>query len=445
MTRRRRIQIISVVVAAIAALIGTTAMGFWQAEQYRMELEYGYRRAFNDLSDHVTGMGSALTKAVYANTPTQQHGITALLMKEASGAKAALGILPLEGDSMETVQKFVSQVEDFSSAMSTKISAGSTLTDEEENTLFQLGQYAALLKSDLAQISQEFAQKDIPIGQTKSRLQNLDLDESLPAFQNTLETTAEDFKDYPTMIYDGPFSDHIAQQESEFLKGKAEISQDTAKQTAAEFFGLSAENLTFENETAGHLSTYNFTADGARISVTKAGGYAESLLKERSVEKATLSVDQAKEKAKEFLAKNGMDSLTESYYSTYDGKCTFQYAYAQDNVTFYPDLIKVSVAMDNGEILEYNGAGYLMHHHDRPKQSPVLTESQAAQRVSSRLNIEKARLSVIPTANLEERLCYEFLCAGADGEEVLVYINASTGMEEQIFIIIHDDSGTLVV
>lgn len=445
MTRRRKIQIASVVVAAIVALIGTTAVGFWQAQQYRMELEYGYRRAFNDLSDHVTGMGNALTKAVYANTPTQQHGITALLMKEASGAKAALGVLPLEGDSMETVQKFVAQVEDFSSAMSTKISAGNTLTDEDENTLFQLGQYAALLKSNLAQINLEFAEKEIPIGQTKSRLQNLELEESLPTFQNTLETTADDFKDYPTLIYDGPFSDHIAQQESEFLKGKAEISQDIAKQTAAEFFGLGADSLTFEGETAGHLPTYNFTAADARVSITKIGGYAESLLKERAVGETVLTVDEAKAKAKEFLSKNGMDSLTESYYVTYNGICTFQYAYAKEDVTFYPDLIKVSVAMDNGEILEYNGAGYLMHHHDREKQSPELTEPQAAQRVSSRLNIEKSRLAVIPTPGLDERLCYEFLCAGADGEEVLVYINASTGMEEQIFILIHDDSGTLVV
>lgn len=445
MTRRRKIQIASVAAAAVVALTGTTISGYWQAEQYRMDLEYGYRRAFNDLSDHVTGMGNALTKAVYANTPTQQHGITALLMKEASGAKASLGILPLEGDSMETVQKFVSQVEDFSSALSTKISAGGTLTDQDENTLFQLGQYAAILKSDLAQINQEFAQKEIPIGQAKSMLRNLELDESLPVFQDTLETTADDFKDYPTLIYDGPFSDHIAQRESLFLKGQAEITPERAKEAAAEFFAFGPDALTLQNETAGHLPTYNFTAQNARISITKTGGYAATLLNERTVEQATLSVDQAKAKAKEFLSQNGMDSLTESYYVTYDNICTVQYAYAENDVTFYPDLIKVSVALDNGEIVEYNGSGYLMNHHKRQQPSPALTQQQASERVSNRLHIEKGGLAVVPTPSLEERLCYEFLCAGADGEQVLVYINAETGMEEQIFILIHDDSGTLVV
>ena len=86
-----------------------------------------------------------------------------------------------------------------------------------------------------------------------------------------------------------------------------------------------------------------------------------------------------------------------------------------------------------------------MNHHDRKQPSPALTEQQAASKVSERLSIQKAGLAVIPTASMEEVLCYEFLCAGSNGEEVLVYINASTGMEEQIFIIVHDDSGTLVV
>ena len=104
------------------------------------------------------------------------------------------------------------------------------------------------------------------------------------------------------------------------------------------------------------------------------------------------------------------------------------------------------MALDNGEIMEYNGSGYLMNHHDRKQPSPALTEQQAASKVSQQLrSIQKSGLAVIPTASMEEVLCYEFLCAGSNGEEVLVYINASTGMEEQIFILVHDDSGTLVV
>ena len=101
MTRRRKIQLISVIAAALIALIGTTISGYVLAGRYRTDLEYGYRRAFNDLSEHVTRMRNALNKVTYANTPTQQHGITALLMKEASSASAfPLAVLPLGGDSI---------------------------------------------------------------------------------------------------------------------------------------------------------------------------------------------------------------------------------------------------------------------------------------------------------------------------------------------------------
>ena len=156
---------------------------------------------------------------------------------------------------------------------------------------------------------------------------------------------------------------------------------------------------------AGNFPTYNFTTEQARISITKAGGLAASLLHSRKVEEASLTVDQAKEKALAFLQKNGIQNLAESYYVVYDNICTIQYAFAQDDITFYPDLIKVSVALDNGEIMEYNGSGYLMNHHDRKQPSPALTEQQAASKVSERLSIQKAGLAVISQPPAWKKCC----------------------------------------
>ena len=59
------------------------------------------------------------------------------------------------------------------------------------------------------------------------------------------------------------------------------------------------------------------------------------------------------------------------------------------------------------------------------------------------MTIESARMAVIPTTRDEEPLCYEFLCRGQNNEQVLVYINSETGMEEQILILIETDNGTL--
>ena len=59
--------------------------------------------------------------------------------------------------------------------------------------------------------------------------------------------------------------------------------------------------------------------------------------------------------------------------------------------------------------------------------------------------MEAGRLAVIPTPGLDELLCYEFLCKGDGEDQVLVYVNAATGMEEQIFLRLQGDGGVLVI
>ena len=116
MTKQRTIQIISVAAATLFALGAVAVSGYLLAARYQRTLEYDYRRAFHELSIYVATMESTLEKASYANTATQQNGIAAKLIREASGAKSSLAILPLRDDTMDNVQKFITQVEDFSAA-----------------------------------------------------------------------------------------------------------------------------------------------------------------------------------------------------------------------------------------------------------------------------------------------------------------------------------------
>ena len=102
------------------------------------------------------------------------------------------------------------------------------------------------------------------------------------------------------------------------------------------------------------------------------------------------------------------------------------------------------MALDNGEVVEYNASGYLMNHTERKPQAPAFSLEQAQKQVSPLLKVEKGGLALIPTPGLNEVLTYEFHCTGENGDRVLVYINASTGYEEQILIIVESDEGILV-
>lgn len=445
MTTRRTVQIISVAAAALAALIAIAISGYTMANRYHRDLEYGYRRSFNELSTYVSVMESTLEKAAYANTPPQQTGVAGVLMKNASAAKSSLSALPLKENTMDNVQKFISQVEDFSTALSRKAAAGLGVNDKDREMLAQLYNYAALLKADLAQLLNQFDDQKLSIGESEKLISNLTADEAIPVFGDELAAYAEDFQDYPTLIYDGPFSDHITQQKPKLIEAMAQVSTEQAMETAAQFFDLEQKNMEHISDTAGNLPAMNLTCGTKKIAVTKQGGIILSMMDTRTVEAASLNYEQAKQKAEAFLRKNGFDDLKESYYVINDNLCTIQFFAQTDGITVYPDLIKVSVALDNGDIAEYNAAGYLMNHHDRKLKKPRLTIDEARKNLSPALTVKKENMAVIPTPGLHEVLCYEFLCEGSQQDEVLVYINADTGMEEQILILLRSDNGVLTI
>ena len=420
---KKRIITLVAMIALIVTLGATTAAGYVSANRYKTNLEYNYKRALGDLNGCVSNIETALDKAVYANTATQQNGLAAKLMRESSMAKSALAVLPITDHSLDNVTKFITQVGDFAMTLSTKVSSGQKITEEEYKTMKDLEQYAKTLQSGL-----------------QNAKTNIESDQLTQEFKKT----SEDFTDFPSLIYDGPFSDHISQLKPMLTQGRPQILQGNAQNIAAEFLGVAQDKLAHTQDTAGGLPTFNFTANngGIRICVTKAGGFVSSMENSRDVTTESLTYEDASKKARSFLDGRGITGMKETYYVINDGICTINYAYNKDNIIFYPDLIKVSVALDNGEIVLYNSTGYIMNHHGRTVAAKI-TADQAQGSVSKKLKIQKRGLALIPTPGLSEVLTYEFLCSGQNNERVLVYINATTGFEEQILILQTSDNGIL--
>ena len=254
----------------------------------------------------------------------------------------------------------------------------------------------------------------------------------------------EGFTDYPTMIYDGPFSDHITQQKPKFLEGKSDVSEQQALMIAANFAKVDKGKLTYEGRTEGNLPTYNFSGGNFYITVTQSGGYIDIFKDTNDVQKKTLSYSDALDEAKKFLTKIFKENFTESYYLIDNNICTINFAYTEDDVICYSDLIKVGVNMQTGEIVSYCATGYLMNHTDRNIKNPKISKQLAQKSLSENLNVRSCKTALIPTAGNNEVLTYEFDCT-AGNEKVLVYVNCETGLEEQIYIVLESDNGVLVM
>lgn len=448
LTKRGFIRILSFF-TALCVFLGIGALINYQtAERYKRDNEYSYQRSLNDLSDSVSNLEVALEKGVYANTAPQQQGIAAKLLKESSDAKIYLAELPLSYEELSNVNKFISQVGDFSLYLSTQLSKGEEITKEEMDNFITLGQYAKGLNDSLKDLQTTLMEGEIPIGQTEQAYQSLSQEtqeQAVPAINSGFREMNEGFTDYPTLIYDGPFSDHITQMKPKLLEEKKPVSADTAQTSAALFLNESPQNLTHAGDTEGNLPCYRFTAGDKSITISKQGGYVNAMLNSRQIASPKLDFKGAAEKAQAFLEQADYPSMKESYYVINNNICTINYAYVQDGAVCYSDLVKVGVALDTGEIVSFNATGYLMNHHDRSVDFSPISADEARASVSPRLKVEAESLCYIPSSGLNETLCYEFTCSAENGDRVLVYINAQTALEEQIFIVLQADNGTLVL
>ena len=120
------------------------------------------------------------------------------------------------------------------------------------------------------------------------------------------------------------------------------------------------------------------------------------------------------------------------------------YAPLQGEVLCYPDLVKVRVELERGRIVGYDAEGYLLNHVRREFSEPVSRET-AATALSPGLRIRSDRLALIPTEGKGERYCREFLCETEEGRKCLVYVDARTGEEAKILLLLEDGDGTLTV
>ena len=169
------------------------------------------------------------------------------------------------------------------------------------------------------------------------------------------------------------------------------------------------------------------------------------MLSTRKAGKQTITAREAVNRAKDYLSELGIRGLTDSYYEIRNGICVVNLAAEQNGVTMYTDLIKVGVALDNGDVLSFDMRGYLTNHIIRELPQPKISAKFAETLVSGSLTPISTKLCVIPSSGMNEVFCYEVRCTGEQGENILVYLNAETGREEQILILKIGRGGVLTV
>ena len=442
-------HILTICVVLLVIAICAIAIACKNNKKYTQASNNEYNRAFYELVDGMVDVENYLAKSLVTNDSDQSAETLMYIWREANLAQVYLSQIPISNEGLSNTQKFLNQVSDYSYSLSRKSIKNENLTQDELNNLKELYNYSTQVNNTLGQISLEINNGTLNWKELKTDGSSLFSKEESNMSIDGFNSIEENFEEYDGLIYDGAYSEHITSKEKKGLTGE-DIDEEKAKKIVEDFVmkenikeiksdGL-AENGTIKSYTF-NITTKN--ENNITISISQKGGHIVFMNYNRDVIEEKLNVEEAETKALEFLNSKGFTSMEKTYYIKEGGIITINYAYEQEDVIVYPDLIKVKVALDNGDVLGIETTGYLNNHETRNiDKNSIISVRDAIKLANENLKIENTRLAIIPTEFETEIFCWE-LKGKVENRDFLLYVNAKTGEVEDIQVIINTEKGIL--
>jgi germination protein YpeB len=441
----------------IVLAIALVAVGLWGYNQYVQNMEYRnymenlYQKSFFELVGQVGDIETKLSKLMVSGDQGQSMVILSDVWRQADAAQINLGQLPLGHLSLIRTSKFMNQLADYCYYLTKKVGRGQTLSLEEMNNLEKLHNSCARLNDDLKVLVDSINSGGVKWGEIRQAQVKRQLNEDS---QNLVERQFIRIEktgiDYPTLIYDGPFSETLQQGRDIRIKGEP-VNQKEAQDIAVSFVGKDkvaevshGPQTTADIETWGVYIKPKGREGSIFVSVSKRGGKVVNMISDERVKSSRISLAEAQRCAEKFLSQKGYNSMVPTYSQQFDGTLVINFAYKQDEVIVYPDLIKVKISLDDGDIVGFDARNYLIAHKKRDIKPPKLSLDEARKLVNPRFKVNSEGLAIIPTESGGEKLCYEFKGEYA-GDNFIVYIDANNGNEVNILKIIDTANGKLAI
>ena len=424
-------------------------------------LEGVYQRSLYELTNNVNNMEVEVSKLMVSNDSTSQQKILSNLKQQTSDAEASLSLLPLNSNTLAKTTQFMNQLNGYCTSLITYSSG--KIEGEDLNALSQVHTSINAIKDELNSIMERIMSGYRITDNLSGGAEESNFSLNFDGFKN-------ESINFPSLIYDGPFSDSTLQKTIKGLP-ESEITKEEAESKVQSILGSEITNLSYIGESAGHFVTYDFGASKGDknyyLQITKRGGFLLSMSanvgdtkvdSEPSsegtdvVESESISVEdigsprdqKSIQKAIDFARALGIENMQSVWSASSQNVCYVNLAPVEDGIVLYPDLIKAKVELSTGEVVGWEASSYAYNHVEREDLIPQLSENEALKKVSSNLSIDSTRLCVIPLDYVGETLAYEF-SGKYDGYQYYLYIDAYTGNQARVLRVIQTDQGQLVM
>lgn len=440
MAKRNYVRIISYFAFALGIIIASTIISGENTKTYKTELEVSYQQSLSELNECLDKVSTDITKSLYSNSYGEIYDLSRDLYAQCSTAKNAMSRLPVSQLELNNAYKFLSQCSDYAQYIGKKVENGGEISEDEHNNLKALLGYAEKFSNKASEIMATVnAGAKITDNQFKGSGEI-----NVSALSNSFSTGAKTFEDFPTLLYDGPFSDQVLNRNSALVSKSDVYTKEECRKVVADALNTNTNAVNYETDDKSRIPCFTFTSSRYTCLVTKQGGFIKELMYSGIINESNISSDNALNLAENILKQIGYTNMKACYYAIQNNVCTVNCAYVKDGVTYYSDLIKVGISMADGEVVSIDAATYLTNHKEREKSTISVTEDEAKSKVSKYLEIENTKICTIPKESGNEVQCYEFTCKSTDtGENALVYINTQTAREEDIMLLLSTDNGVL--
>ncbi|MBP0990753.1 MAG: germination protein YpeB [Oscillospiraceae bacterium] len=432
--KRGIVRICSFAAAAVMVLAGLVVKCEKKIAAYDLEVENYKMGALLELTDNINNMETVFKKSVYAESPVQFMKLAAELWKYTELAKASLNNLPVLSKKLENTHKFLSQSGDYAMSLASKALYGEKMTEEERENFELLSKKADTMQKYITSLEREVSGINALSGSYWKNFDKLD-NSGFDDMENEMISDA-------ALVYSGRFSDNIDKGISELAEKSDKMGEDVMIMIASEIMGADKFTVTEENS---KIPCKIFSdGKGKILSLTQNGGYLYYYINSRKIGEESVSREEATEKACRYLDDLGYDSMGVVCSETTDGILTLSFVWSDDGVLCYSDSIKVSVALDNGEIIAVNAGDYIMNHKTREIPENNMSTLSAMALLSPELSVRSFRSAFISKYGEEDIYVYEFFCDGKENDKVIVYINPQNGEEEEILLFAEEENGTFV-
>jgi len=419
---------------AAVVLGGLVSWGLGERQKqldYKAYMDNLYSKSYYELVGHVENIQTNLEKLAVSGDPEQNWILLSSVWRHADSAQQNLGQLPELGVPGSDMSKYLNQVSDFCKTVMDRLSRRQPIDVENQEVL-------DTLLASCVTVAESFAAGQPPQGETA-------LSDRIEAPYQAIQQTSIE---YPHIIYDGPFSETRLETDLAHFKGK-EVDAETARRRLQAFLG---DGYTIERgiDTQGDIATWGFTAtpaDGSGqliCSISVIGGRVLTVLWDGQPPQAVMDEEAAYQAAIDLVAEKGLRNMVPQYRQREEGMLLVTFAYRQGEVLCYADQVKVQVSLKDGSLMGWEATNYYLSHHAREIPEPELTVEEAEAMLRQGLTVLDRQLAMIPLPTGKEVLCYEFKVDN-QGQTYLIYINAITGHEEEIFKLLENENGMLII